>query len=104
MAIFSCSRLRSAAGCRAFLKSRPVWNFGPADLALALLGMPVGILSMLPVAGRVVSHIGGKATVIAGFFVFSVIVLSTGLLSHTPVEFFIALTLLGIAMSTLELG
>lgn len=78
-------------------------ELGPADLALALLGMPVGILSTLPVAGRVVSHIGGKATVIAGFFVFSVIVCLPAF-SHTPVELFIALTLLGIAMSTLELG
>lgn len=78
-------------------------ELGPADLALALLGMPVGILSTLPFAGRVVSRIGGKTAVIAGFFVFSVIVcLPT--FSRTPVELFIALALLGVAMSTLELG
>ncbi len=78
-------------------------ELGPADLALALLGMPVGILATLPIAGRVVSHIGGKTTVIAGFFVFSVIVCLPAF-SRTPLELFIALALLGVAMSTLELG
>lgn len=33
-------------------------ELGPADLALALLGMPVGILVTLPFAGRVVARIG----------------------------------------------
>ncbi|TCM69713.1 MULTISPECIES: MFS transporter [unclassified Rhizobium] len=78
-------------------------ELGPADLALALLGMPVGILSTLPFAGRVVSRIGGKTAVIAGFFVFSVIVCLPAF-SLAPVELFIALALLGVAMSMLELG
>ncbi|WP_306907340.1 MFS transporter [Rhizobium mesoamericanum] len=78
-------------------------ELGPADLALALLGMPIGILSTLPVAGRLVSRVGGKTTVIAGFFVFSVIVCLPAF-SRTPLQLFIALALLGVAMSTLELG
>ncbi|MGH6805910.1 MAG: MFS transporter, partial [Ensifer adhaerens] len=45
-------------------------GLGPAELAVALLGMPAGILLTLPFAGRFVAWIGGRATILYGFVVF----------------------------------
>jgi MFS family permease len=56
-------------------------GLGPADLAIALLGMPVGILITLPFAGRFVSRIGGRATIIYGFVAFLAVVSLPGRLS-----------------------
>jgi MFS family permease len=78
-------------------------GIGPADLALALLGMPVGILVTLPFAGRFVSRIGGRATIIYGFMVFLAVVSLPGF-ADSIVMLFVALMIVGVALSTLELG
>lgn len=78
-------------------------DLGAADLALALLGMPIGILLTLPFAGRFVAHIGARATIFHGFPVFLAVVwLPTW--SWNLTVLFLALAVVGIALATLELG
>ena len=78
-------------------------SLGPADLAVALLGLPAGILLMLPFAGQLVGRVGSRKTLIFGFPVFLALVPlpvaapDVGLL-------FLLLFLLGIGLSTLELA
>lgn len=78
-------------------------GLGPADLAIALLGLPVGTLLTLPIAGRFVAHIGSWATILWGFPVFlAVVALPT--FASSQAMLFAALAIVGIALSTLELG
>lgn len=76
---------------------------GPAGLALALLGLPVGTLLTLPFAGRLVARIGARATILYGFIIYS-LVMALPALAWNSETLFIALMFLGSAMSTLELG
>jgi MFS family permease len=78
-------------------------GLGPAELALALLGMPAGILLTLPFAGRFVARIGGRATILYGFVVFLGLV---WLPTWAPnIELlFVTLAVVGVALATLELG
>lgn len=76
---------------------------GPAGLALALLGMPVGTLLTLPFAGRLVASIGARATIIYGFIVYSA-VMALPALAWNAETLFVALMFAGSAVSTLELG
>lgn len=78
-------------------------GLGPGDLAIALLGMPVGILITLPFAGRLVSRIGGRATIIYGFVAFLAVV-SLPVFAESIEMLFVALLIVGVALSTLELG
>jgi len=78
-------------------------GMGPADLAVVLLGLPIGTLMTLPFAGRLVARIGGRTTIIYGFVAFlAVVSLPAFAGSMTPL--FFALMLLGVTLSTLELG
>lgn len=76
---------------------------GPAELAMALLGLPAGILLMLPFAGQLVGRIGSRNTLIFGFPVFLALV---PLPAAAPdiLSLFALLLLLGIGLSTIELG
>jgi len=76
---------------------------GPATLALALLGMPAGILLTLPVAGGLVGRIGARRTIIWGFPVFLALVALPPLAPSVPL-LFCALAVVGSALSVLELG
>ncbi|ODT69959.1 MAG: hypothetical protein ABS75_15070 [Pelagibacterium sp. SCN 63-23] len=78
-------------------------GMGPAALALALLGMPLGTLLTLPFAGPVVGRIGARTTIIVGF-VYYAIAASLPAFSPDPITLFIALMLAGSAISFLELG
>ena len=78
-------------------------GLGPADLALALLGLPVGILLTLPIAGPLVARIGGRSAIFYGFLGYLAVVSLPGFSNHIGVLFG-ALLLIGIAMSSLELG
>ena len=78
-------------------------GLGPADLALALLGMPVGILLTLPFAGRLVARIGSRAAILYGYVVFLALVALPAFADSLPM-LFAALALVGAAMTTLELG
>lgn len=76
---------------------------GPAELAIALLGLPTGILLMLPFAGQLVGRIGSRNTLIFGFPVFLVLV-PLPVAAPDIVSLFLLLALLGIGLSTIELG
>ncbi|WP_429809643.1 MFS transporter [Ensifer sp. B1-9] len=78
-------------------------GLGPAELAVALLGMPVGILLTLPFAGRFVAWIGGRATILYGFVVFLALVWLPTWASSIE-GLFVTLAIVGVALATLELG
>lgn len=76
---------------------------GPAELAIALLGLPTGILLMLPFAGHLVGRIGSRNTLIFGFPVFLALV-PVPVAAPDIVSLFLLLVLLGVGLSTIELG
>ncbi|MFN3318143.1 MAG: MFS transporter [Allorhizobium sp.] len=76
---------------------------GPAELAIALLGLPTGILLMLPFAGQLVGRIGSRNTLLYGFPVFLALV-PLPVAAPDMVSLFLLLVLLGIGLSTIELG
>lgn len=76
---------------------------GPAELAIALLGLPAGILLMLPFAGQLVGRIGSRNTLIFGFPVFLALV-PLPVAAPDMLSLFLLLALLGIGLSTIELG
>jgi MFS family permease len=78
-------------------------GLGPAALALALLGMPVGTLLTLPFAGPLVGKIGARTAIFTGFIFYS-IAASLPVLAPNPVLLFISLMLAGSAISFVELG
>ena len=78
-------------------------GMGPAALALALLGFPVGLLAALPFGGRIAAALGARRLILYGFPVyFALIVLPA--LAPGPVFLFAALTLAGASIALLELG
>lgn len=76
---------------------------GPAELAIALLGLPTGILLMLPFAGQLVGRIGSRNTLIFGFPVFLALV-PLPVAAPDIVSLYLLLMLLGIGLSTIELA
>lgn len=78
-------------------------ELGPADLAMALLGLPIGTLTALLFAGRLVAHIGSRNTIIYGFVAFLGIV-GLPALSQNFAWLFVTLAMTGAALSVLELG
>ncbi|THV10978.1 MFS transporter [Rhizobium rhizophilum] len=76
---------------------------GPAELAIALLGLPTGILLMLPFAGQLVARIGSRNTLIFGFPVFLALV-PLPVAAPDIGSLFLLLALLGIGLSTIELA
>ncbi len=78
-------------------------SLGPAELAVALLGLPIGILLMLPFAGQLVGRIGSRNTLIFGFPVFLALV-PLPVAAPDIVSLFLLLVLLGVGLSTIELG
>lgn len=74
-----------------------------AGLAIGLIGMPIGTLLSLPIAGRLASHFGSRRIIIVGFVLFLIVVTLPGWATSLPMLFF-ALMLTGIFMSLLELG
>ena len=78
-------------------------GLGPAALALALLGMPLGTLLTLPFAGPLVGKIGARRTIVAGF-VYYALAVSLPALAPDPIVLFVALMFAGSAISFLELG
>jgi MFS family permease len=76
---------------------------GPAELALALLGLPVGTLLALPFAGPLVARIGARRTILLGFCLFLTAVCLPAFAQNIYWLFF-GLLLTGMTMSVLELG
>ena len=78
-------------------------ELGTADLSVALLGLPIGTLITLPFAGRIVSRIGGRMAIIYGF-IFFLAVVSLPAFAPSALLLFLALMIVGVALSTVELG
>lgn len=78
-------------------------GLGPAELALALLGMPIGLLATMPFAGPSVARFGARTTVLVMLPAFLVAMALPAFAPHTA-ALFAALMLCGIVMSLLELG
>ncbi len=78
-------------------------ELGPALLAVALLGMPLGILMTLPFAGRLVEWLGARRILIWGFPLYLCAVLLPAL-SNSLWMLFGTLAVLGVAIATLELA
>lgn len=77
-------------------------GLGPGDLALVLLGLPIGVLATLPVAGQVVARFGARAVMRVVFLLFLAAAALPGF-ANSPPALFALLMALGIVMSTLEL-
>ncbi|MEQ1769492.1 MAG: MFS transporter [Devosia sp.] len=78
-------------------------GLGPAGLALALLGLPIGTLLTLPFAGRIVGRIGSRRAILAGFPLYTLAVCLPAF-APNPVLLFLALILCGGSISFTELG
>ncbi len=78
-------------------------GLGPAELALALLGMPIGLLMTLPFAGGFVARVGARTTIIGGFALFLLLAPLPSLAWNLP-SLFVALLIVGTVISGLELG
>ena len=78
-------------------------GLGPAGLAFALLGLPVGTLITLPFAGPLVGRIGPRTAILVGMVLYS---LATCLpaFAPNPALLFVALMLAGSSLSFVELG
>lgn len=78
-------------------------GLGPAALAVALLGMPVGTLLTLPFAGPLVGRIGARMAILCGFIFYS-IAACLPVIAPDPILLFVALALAGSSISFVELG
>jgi MFS family permease len=78
-------------------------GLGPAELALALLGMPIGLLATMPFVGPLVARFGARATVLSMFPAFLAVMALPAFATHIAI-LFAALVLCGIVVSMLELG
>lgn len=78
-------------------------GLGPAALAFALLGMPIGTLLTLPFAGPLVGKIGARTAIIVGMVLYS-IAASLPVMAPDATWLFIALMLAGSSISFVELG
>jgi MFS family permease len=78
-------------------------GLGPAGLAFALLGLPVGTLLTLPFAGPLVGRIGPRTAILIGMVLYSI---ATCLPVFAPnaALLFVALMLAGSSLSFVELG
>lgn len=78
-------------------------ELGPAGLALALLGMPIGILLTLPFAGRLVGWLGARRILIWGFPTYLCAMMLPAF-SNSLWALFVTLAILGVSIATLELA
>jgi MFS family permease len=78
-------------------------ELGPAGLALALLGMPIGILLTLPFAGRLVGWLGARRILIWGFPTYLCAMMLPAF-SNSLWALFATLAILGVSIATLELA
>ncbi|WP_248306277.1 MFS transporter [Devosia oryzisoli] len=78
-------------------------ELGPASLAVALLGMPVGTLLTLPFAGPLVGRIGARQAIVLGFVFYS-LAACLPVLAPNMAWLFLALMLAGSSISFVELG
>lgn len=78
-------------------------GLGPAGLAFALLGLPVGTLITLPFAGSLVGRIGPRSAILVGMVLYSIAACLPAV-APSPALLFVALMLAGSSLSFVELG
>lgn len=78
-------------------------DINKAELALGLLGAPVGTLVMLPAAGMFAARLGTRNTLLVGFPSFATATLTIGLASSLP-ALFVGMMLMGMALAFTEIG
>ena len=103
MAIFFVQSIAMGSWFPRIPEVQSALGLGPAELALALLGMPIGLLLTLPFAGAFVAKVGARVTIIGGFALFLLLAPLPSLAWNLP-SLFIALLLVGTVVSGLELG
>ena len=72
-------------------------------LALALLGLPTGILVTLLFGGKLVGYFGSRSTIFYGFIAFLSLV-SLPVWANSHALLFLALAIVGSSLSVIELG
>ncbi|MCX5493966.1 MFS transporter [Kaistia dalseonensis] len=103
MAIFLIQSIAMGSWFPRIPEVQQALGLGPAELAMALLGLPVGVLLSLPFAGGLAARIGARHTIFGGFVLF-LAVAPLPALAWNIQTLFLALMLIGIAVSALELG
>jgi MFS family permease len=78
-------------------------GIGPAELSLALLGMPVGGFIATTLAARIVERLTARRTIMAGFCVFGVMSMLPGWAWSVP-TLFVALLLMGISYVVMDVA
>lgn len=101
--IFALQSLAFGAWLPRIPEVKDALNLSPSTLALVLLGMPLGILAMLPFAGRLVGRIG-PATALLWLFPPYLVALALPAFAPTPLALFLALGIAGILMALIELA
>lgn len=78
-------------------------GIGPAELSLALLGMPVGGFIATTLAARIIERLTARRTIIAGFCVFGLTSTLPGWAWSVP-TLFVALLLMGMAYVVMDVA
>jgi MFS family permease len=103
MAVFFLQPLAFGAWLPRIPDVQQALDLGPAALALALLGLPVGTLLTLPFAGPLAARIGARNTIIWGYLYYGIAICLPALAPDITV-LFIALMFAGSSISFVELG
>lgn len=102
-AVFALQSLAFGAWLPRIPEVRDALDLSPSILALALLGMPAGIMVTLPFAGRVVGRLGAGPTLVWLFPPY-LVALALPPLAPDVAFLFLALALVGALMSLVELA
>jgi MFS family permease len=78
-------------------------GIGPADLSLALLGMPIGGFIATMLAARVVEHLSARRAIMAAFVVFGVVQVLPGWAWSVP-SLFVILFLMGASYVVMDVA
>jgi MFS family permease len=78
-------------------------GMGPADLSLALLGFPAGLVAVLPLGGRIGAALGARKLILFGLPAYLALICLPPLAPDAPL-LFAALAFAGASIALLELG
>lgn len=101
--IFGLQSLAFGAWLPRIPEVKDALGMSPSVLALVLLGMPLGVMVTLPLAGRVVGRLGPATALL---WLFPPYLLGLGLLAFapSPLALFAALVFVGVLMALVELA
>lgn len=78
-------------------------GLGPAELSLALLGMPIGGFIATTLTARLIEHLSARRTIVLGFIVYSAIQVLPGWAWNLP-SLFVALLLMGASYVSMDVA